>query len=102
MSGQQPYRQPSANLGVNLGVFALEGDPAGAQPMMEHVLAIRERLLGPDHPETAEALNNLGFQRRMQGDNEAARSLYERALAIRERTLGPDDALTANSLSNLG
>ena len=23
MSGQQPYRQPSANLGVNLGVFAL-------------------------------------------------------------------------------
>jgi hypothetical protein len=68
-----------------------EADAAAAQPLIERTLAIRERALGTDHPDTAEALNNLGAIHRMLGDNDAARCPYERALAIRERALGPDD-----------
>jgi len=36
------------------------GDLAGAQPYLERALDIDERVLGPDHPDTATALNNLG------------------------------------------
>ena len=49
-----------------------------------------ERVLGPDHPETAHGLNDLARLLQDQGDLAAARPLFERALAIRERVLGPD------------
>jgi hypothetical protein len=29
-----------------------QGDPAAARPLFERALAIRERVLGPDHPDT--------------------------------------------------
>jgi hypothetical protein len=30
-----------------------QGDPTAARPLFERALAIRERVLGPDHPDTA-------------------------------------------------
>ena len=65
-------------------------------------LVIREKTLGPEHPDTAENLNDLGFLLQLQGDLTGARPLFERALAIREKVLGPDHPVTAESLSNLG
>jgi tetratricopeptide (TPR) repeat protein len=65
-------------------------------------LAIREKTLEPEHPDTAENLNALGFLLRLQGDLTGARPLLERALTIREKTLGPEHPDTADSLSNLG
>ncbi len=53
-------------------------------------MAIRERVLGPDHPDTAISLNNLGSLLRAQGELNAAQHLYKRALAIREHVLGPN------------
>jgi tetratricopeptide (TPR) repeat protein len=52
-------------------------------------LAIREKSLGPEHPETASALNDLAILLQNQGDLVAARPLLERALTICETTLGP-------------
>ena len=78
------------------------GQLAAARPLHERDLAIRERVLGADHPDTATSLTNLGLLLRAQGDLEAARPLLERALAIRERVLGPNHADTAASLSSLG
>ena len=78
------------------------GDLAGALPYSQRALAIRERVLGPNHPATARSLNNLGFLLQAQGDLAGARPYYERALAIRERVLGPDHPDTAQSLNNLG
>jgi hypothetical protein len=46
---------------------------------------------GPEHPETATELNNLGFLLQAQGDFAAAQPLYRRALAIWERVLGHDN-----------
>jgi tetratricopeptide (TPR) repeat protein len=75
---------------------------AQARPLAERSLAIIEQALGPDHPSTATALNNLGYQLDLQGDLEGARQHYERALAIWEKALGPDHPDTALSLNNLG
>jgi tetratricopeptide (TPR) repeat protein/transcriptional regulator with XRE-family HTH domain len=72
-----------------------------ARPLFERALAIRKKVLGPEHPSTAASLNNLALLLRAQGDLAAARPLLERALAIHENSLGPDHPLTATNLNNL-
>ena len=72
-----------------------------AKPLYERALAIREQVLGPNHPDTATSLNNLALLYHSQGDYEQAKPLYERALAIREQVLGPNHPDTATSLNNL-
>jgi tetratricopeptide (TPR) repeat protein len=74
---------------------------SAARPFLERALAIREKALGPEHPDTATRLNNLALLLQDQGDPAAARSLFERALAICEKTLGPEHPDTATSLNNL-
>ena len=74
---------------------------AEALPLFERALAIRERALGPGHPDVAQSLNNLARLYHVQGAYERALLLYERALAIREKTLGLDDPYVAQSLNNL-
>ncbi len=56
--------------------------------MYERALAIREQVLGPNHPDTASSLNNLAALYDSQGNYEQAQPLFERALAIMEKTLG--------------
>jgi hypothetical protein len=41
---------------------------ADARPYSERALAIREKALGPDHPDTATSLNNHGHLLKSQGD----------------------------------
>jgi TolB-like protein/class 3 adenylate cyclase/Tfp pilus assembly protein PilF len=72
-----------------------------AAELFRDALAIRERALGPEHPDTAMSLNDLADLLRDQGDFTGARPLHERALAIREKALGPDHPDTATSLNNL-
>jgi tetratricopeptide (TPR) repeat protein len=69
--------------------------------LLRDALAIREKAFGPEHPATAQSLNNLALLLWNQGDFAGARPLFERALAIREKVLGPDHPNTATSLSNL-
>ena len=78
-----------------LGAFAQ------ARPLYEWALALREKRLGPDHPDTAETLNNFAFSLREEGNYEAARALFERALAINEKAFGAAHAATAPSVNNL-
>jgi tetratricopeptide (TPR) repeat protein len=78
------------------------GTYAAARPLLERALAIHEKALGSDDPDTARSLNNLGYLLRAQGEFAGARSYYERALAIREKALGADHPDTALSLNNFG
>jgi len=66
------------------------------------VLAVRERILGATHPDTAEARNNLGFLLSEAGELLDARPLLERALADRRAHLPAEHPAIANSLNNLG
>ncbi len=67
-----------------------QGRYAEAEPLYRRSLAIREKALGPDHPDTAVSLNNLALLYGNQGRYAEAEPLYQRSLAIREKALGPD------------
>jgi Tfp pilus assembly protein PilF len=80
--------------------FAL-ADYRGARPLFERALTIYEKALGPEHPNTAMILNNVGLLLVTQRDLAGARLLYARALAIYEKALGAEHPDTATSLNNL-
>jgi Tfp pilus assembly protein PilF len=72
-----------------------------AQPYIERSVAIHERVVGAEHPDTALSLNNLAGLYQAEGNYPAARPLHERALAIYEQVLGDSHPDTARSLNNL-
>ena len=72
-----------------------------AEPLYKRALAIREKVLEPEHPDVAQSLNNLASLYQDQGKYEQAEPLYQRALAIWEKTLGPEHYLVAVNLNNL-
>ena len=78
------------------------GNLAGARPYVQRALDIREKALGPDHPDTAQSLNNLGGLLQAMGDLAGARPYFERAYTIRQKALGPNHPDTAHSLWWLG
>jgi CHAT domain-containing protein/Tfp pilus assembly protein PilF len=72
-----------------------------ALPLAQRVLAIRDKALGPDHPDVAASLGNLGAVYQGKGEYGQAEPLYQRALAISEKALGPDHLEVATCLNNL-
>jgi tetratricopeptide (TPR) repeat protein len=72
-----------------------------AEPLYRRALAVREKLEGPEHPKTAQILNNLADLYRKQRRDAEAEPLQQRSLAIWEKTMGPNHPDTANSLNNL-
>jgi tetratricopeptide (TPR) repeat protein len=72
-----------------------------AQLLEERSLAIRERVLGPEHPGTALSLHYLGFLIQLQGHFAEARPIYERALAINQKVLGTDHPATEDIILGL-
>ena len=65
-------------------------DAAGAVAVFEGLLADRVRVLGPDHPPTLSARNELADCRGKAGDVAGAVTELEAVLADRLRVQGPD------------
>jgi tetratricopeptide (TPR) repeat protein len=85
-----------------MGIYlAARAQLAEAKPYYERALAIREQVLGPEHPDTAQSLTNLGTLLRAQGDRAGAKSYLERVLQICRLRLGQDHALTQTVLAHL-
>ena len=82
---------------IKIGVFSRED----SIEFYEQMLAEREWVLGPDHPYTLTARNNLAGAYKSAGRFGEAIELYEQVLAERERVLGPDHPDTLNARSNL-
>jgi CHAT domain-containing protein/Tfp pilus assembly protein PilF len=78
-----------------------EGKFGEAGPLAERALDIREKALGPMHPDVAQSLNNLAALYRAQGAYPKAEPLLVRALDIHEKALGPMHRDVAESLNNL-
>ena len=72
-----------------------------AEPLYRQALAIRQKVLGPEHSDTAMSLNNLASLLQDQGHLAEAEPLLRQALAINQKVLGPEDLDTATSLNNL-
>ena len=67
-----------------------QGKYTEAVLIAKEVLAIREKALGPDHPDVAQSLNNLAGLYDSLGDYAKAEPLYKRSLGIWEKALGPE------------
>jgi len=82
---------------------AIQAD-AQAEPVIRQTLSTRERVLGPEHPDTLASVNTLAGLLYRQGDYAGAQPLYERAIEARERVLGlehPDTLASVNGLAGL-
>lgn len=78
------------------------GDYLRAQHYFECSLAIREQVLGIEHPDTIGSINSLAFLLQIRGDYREAELLYRRAIAASDGFLGENHPTTAWSLHNLG
>lgn len=72
-----------------------------AEKLFLRALEVCERILGPEHLDTAGRLNDLAYVYRAQGKLTKAKPLYERAFKICERNLGLNHPDTATIISNL-
>jgi tetratricopeptide (TPR) repeat protein len=101
LTAETDERNYSACLNNLAGLLKHQGDYATARRLYERALAIREQVLGSQHPDTAVSLNNLASLMKAQGEYASAKLLHERALAICEQVLGPIHPDTATSLNCL-
>jgi tetratricopeptide (TPR) repeat protein len=86
-----------------LGNYLSESEQLrAARITVERLLKIQEEAYGPDDPQVAMTLDNLGAIRLKLGELGEARALIERALAVLEGTYGPDDLEVAKTRGNLG
>lgn len=74
---------------------------AAAEPLFRRALEIRERTLGPEHPDTLSSLNNLAYVLDSVADYAGAEPLYRRALEAEERLSGPNHPSTLCIVNNL-
>ena len=51
---------------------------------------MREKVLGPEHPDTLGSIYNLSNVLNSQGKYEEAEAMHQRALQGREKVLGPE------------
>jgi tetratricopeptide (TPR) repeat protein/predicted Ser/Thr protein kinase len=97
-----PQGLRKATLLVNLANIArASGSYPEAQQLLEQALDLKQRALGPDHPEIANTLSNLAVVLEAQGVYADALPLHERALAIIEHGLGDQHPEVAGILNNL-
>ncbi|MEM8873219.1 MAG: tetratricopeptide repeat protein [Planctomycetota bacterium] len=95
-------REPAMLLLNQLDCLAdAQGDYAVAEPLSRRAVEARERVFGPEHPNTLASVNNLAGLLESQGDLSSAEPLYRRALEARERVLGPEHPGTLTSVNNL-
>jgi hypothetical protein len=74
-------------LGIAYGFL---GDYAKKWDMLERALAIKEKHYGPDHPEVAITLTNLGNAYGSLGDHAKERDMQARAASTFARHFGED------------
>jgi tetratricopeptide (TPR) repeat protein len=90
------------NLLLQVGkYFYQRGQYREVEPLWKSRLAICERVLGPEHPDTLNIVNNLALLYRRQGKYEQAEQLFQRALETREWVLGPEHPDTLSTVNNL-
>lgn len=86
----------------NLGnALQAQGRSEAAAATLREAVALREGVLGLDHPSLVSALSNLGITELEADDVAAARAHFERAIAITSKAYGPQHPLLATLFNNL-
>ena len=95
--------EPFINLLNVAGCYSrLIADFEASHAMLWEAAQRAEASLGPDHPQVARTLTNLGIVQHERGELAAAEASETRALAINEKAFGPDHLEVAITLGNLG
>jgi hypothetical protein len=77
------------------------GSYAAARDLQRRVLAARERVLGPEHPDTLTTRNDLAYWTGQAGEAAAARDQLAELVPVRERVSGPEHPHTLATRANL-
>ena len=80
---------------------AAAGDYASAEDLLREAAGLQEQTLGPNHPDLANTLNNLGVVCEMTDNPIDAEHYFRRAYTIATATLAPDHPFVATSRKNL-
>ena len=67
------------------GLYDAQGKYGEAEPLYRRALAIREKALGPEHPDVATCLENYAILLKKMGRGAEAEPLEARAQAIRAK-----------------
>ncbi len=82
-------------------IYQDQGDFARAEPLLAEALALQQKTLGTDHPQTADTMALLGRNHLKQQKYAEAEVLLRESLAIQEKK-APGTARLANAQSLLG
>jgi serine/threonine protein kinase/tetratricopeptide (TPR) repeat protein len=83
-------------------VYALQGHMESAVEVMKAGLVLKEKALGPTHPDVGVSEGNLGLTLKEMGRNHEALAHVERAILLLEKGLGAGHPDLATQLSNRG
>ena len=96
-------RLDRARIAHNTSAYLLRvGEYAAAEEIGRTAVVIKEKTLGPEHPDTLTSVDNLGLVVERQGKYEEAEAMHRRALKEREKVLGVEHPCTFASITNLG
>ncbi|HEX4966023.1 MAG TPA: serine/threonine-protein kinase, partial [Thermoanaerobaculia bacterium] len=96
--------QPRARAALQMtigGIYRRLALHERAIPLLESSLATRRRLLGEEHEDVAQSLDELAAVRLDRGETDAAAAAYGQSLEIRRRLFGGESLAVATSLNNL-
>ena len=78
-----------------------EGRYREALPVTSELLSLRQRVLGPEHPDTVVSIGYLAHAHLRMGSYHAAEPLFQRMIAVRERSPGSASEALRKSLASL-
>jgi eukaryotic-like serine/threonine-protein kinase len=83
-------------------VLQVQGETEEAVEMQQQGLVLKEKVLGPDHPDVGFSEGNLSIALQSVGRNEEALRHVDRAITLLERGLGSGHPELASQLNNRG
>jgi tetratricopeptide (TPR) repeat protein len=100
IDAKQIESETASLLLVRVGYFfEKRGRYSEAEPLQQQALAMRKQLLGDEHLDVGDSLNNLALLYNHQGRYGEAEPLFQEALAIYKRLLGDEHLYVAISLT---
>jgi tetratricopeptide (TPR) repeat protein len=79
----------------------LGGEYVAAEKFSQMAVEAYEKVLGPEHVDTLNSINDVGLVLERQGRYEEAEAMHWRALEGKEKVLGPEHPDTLTSMANL-
>jgi Tfp pilus assembly protein PilF len=74
------------------------GESDQAEPMFRRAVELNQRVLGPEHPETIDTLNAMGFFLMETERLDEAQQVFSQVLETNRRVRGPTHSYVGNDL----